>query len=716
MQVSIAKFASLPQTDVVERIETTWDQWLDWLVAEPADRFRGQMNHAGWSPAIFDPPRRLKDNVRLVQALVLDYDKDATWDAIHTAWASSMGAIYTTKGHTDVCHRLRVVLPLARAVSKDEYARIWQWGATRSPCPVDQQTKDASRFWYDPSAPAGTWRGERLTGAPIDPDAILALVVEPPKLRSVPAPAQRPVDRVARASRYLAKLPAAISGASGHTTTWNAVAAVMLGFDLTIEETRRLIVDEYNPRCDPPWSEREIEHKLSSVAERCTRERGYLLQDRAPFVASSAAPPPPAAPSGEPENWMSMLLLKKDRSVRKDFHNTLVFVRYFPDYRGRWSMDMRAETPHFNGRPVPASLVHDIRAHAGARLGYTPSPADVEAAIVKSCEDRPFHPILQYLRGLDWDGVPRLASMARDYLGSDGELHADMVRKFMIGAAARVLWPGCKLDTALMLQGDQGLFKSTFFSILGGEWFVDSFIDITNKDSILQLHAAWIYEFAELENVFTGKANSRTKAWMSSSHDTFRPPYQRAAIKKPRSCVICGTTNLRQFLTDDTGSRRYHVIRVCRPIPRELLAEMRDQLWAEALCAAEAGESWWLAGDADREREEANREFAEDDPWTQPIADWISHPNVSEVSCADLLNTVLKVETPHQDLRAKARVARILGELGWERVQRRIGKRAVTSAVTSSQTVTRDGTPRVWVYVRRHRFDLVTSELGDGER
>jgi hypothetical protein len=695
VNVSIAKFASLTRADVAERIETTWDRWLDFLVAEPADSFQGQMEHGGWSPAIFDPPRRAKDNVRRVQALVLDHDKDAHWDRIHTLWASNMGAIYTTKGHTDEQHRLRVVLPLARAVGAEEYAKIWMWAAARSTCPIDPATKDASRFWYDPSAPAGTWRGERLTGEPIDPDAILALV-EPPKLRAVPPIPARPADRMGRASKYLARIPGAVSGDAGHLATWNAVAHVMVGFDLTIDETRRLIIDEYNPRCSPPWSERELEHKLKDVAARCTRARGYLLTDRAPAPAgvtppASTAPQPDLFTDGDTD-WTQLLLYKKDRSVRRDFANTLVFVRYFPEYRGRWSMDTRADTPHFNGRPMPASLVHDIRARAGERLQFTPSAADVEAAIVKSCEDRPFNPILQYLRSLDWDGVTRLGSMARDYLGSDSELHAEMVRKFMIGAAARVLEPGCKLDTALVLQGDQGLRKSTFFSILGGEWFVDTYIDITNKDSILQLHAAWLYEFAEIENLIVGRASARVRGWMSSSHDTFRPPYQRAAIKKPRAVVICGTVNPQQFLNDETGSRRYWVIPVRRKIPFDLLTEMRDQLWAEAMCSAEAGDQFWLDDESERRRDIENRTFTEDDPWIQPIADWLSHPNVGEVSCTDLLATVLKVDLAHQDQRAKNRVARALRELGWCRAQRRR-----TGAGTS------DNDNRVWVYVPRHQ-------------
>jgi predicted P-loop ATPase len=244
-----------------------------------------------------------------------------------------------------------------------------------------------------------------------------------------------------------------------------------------------------------------------------------------------------------------------------------------------------------------------------------------------------------------------------------------MLRRFMIGAAARALWPGCKLDTALMLVGAQGIGKSTFFSILGGPWHSDTFVDITNKDSFVQIHSAWMYELAELENVVHGKAESRLKAWLTSTHDSYRAPYQRTAERRARAVVICGTTNRRQFLTDDTGSRRFWIVPVDHAIDRDQLAHARDQLWAEAVCAAERGEPWWLDAESDRLRELANRDHAEDDEWHDRIAEHLAKPLITETTVGELLEDVLKVEIARQDRWAQMRVSKALVLAGWNRVR-----------------------------------------------
>jgi len=482
-------------------------------------------------------------------------------------------------------------------------------------------------------------------------------------------------DRVKRARAYLAKIPGAVSGNAGHTATFNAVAAVMIGFDLSESDTLRVITEDYNPRCDPPWRERELQHKIKSVAQRCERERGYLLVDRQPASSPHGAPPssaPPGQPHGSPHappsDWITKLLVNAEGNTRKAYHNTAVFVQYHPEFAGRWSYDEMTGTPWLDGAPMQPEVIHYIRAQADCRLGYTPAASDVEAAVTAAAKERPFHPIRQYLRSLDWDGIPRLDAMARDYLSSDKPLHAEMVRKFMIGAAARVLWPGCKLDTTLMLVGDQGFRKSTFFSVLGGRWHSDTYIDITNKDAALQLHAAWIYELSELENVVTGSRESRLKAWITSTHDAYRPPYGKAVERHPRGCAICGTTNRTQFLTDDTGSRRHWIVRVGRIIPVDLLSEMRDQLWAEATCAAESGEPWWLdSPDKEASRERENEEHAEDDSWSTPIENHLNaNIHINEISMTNLLVGALGIETARHDKAVQMRAAKILKRMGWQ--------------------------------------------------
>lgn len=678
--VTISHFNGLTRT-TAEPLEIDIERWLDLLATEPADQYAGQMEHPGWSPVLYDPPRRELANVRRVFALVLDHDKGAEIDRLVELWTGSSGVVYTTKSHADGAPRYRVVLALARPVTAEEYAKVWDWGAARSQaaqCPADKQCKDASRFWYSPTLPPGGWRAERLTGKAVDPDAIIALAASAqPQLRVVrPRQQSTPSDRVSRARAYLRKIPGAVSGQSGHTATFNATAHVMIGFDLSADDALRLIQDEYNPRCSPEWSERELEHKIHSVAAQCKRERGYLLNERPKIVSTQhAAAYAPEAPAELDVDWTTQLLYKADRSARRAYYNTAVFVRHHPEFRGKWSLDLMTHQPWFDGRPMEPSHVHYIRAQADCRLGYTPPAADVEAAIVAAAADRPFHPILQYLRSLDWDGVPRLSAMARDYLGSDRPLHAEMVRKFMVGAAARALWPGCKLDTALMLVGDQGLGKSTFFAVLGGCWHADTFIDITNKDAAIQLHASWIYELAELENVVTGARESRLKAWLTSTHDLYRPPYGRTAERRARAVSICGTTNRRQFLTDDTGSRRFHIVPVERTVPRDLLAEMRDQLWAEAVCAAESGELWWFGARQEREREVANEEFHEDDVWLTPIADYLAVPGRDEASMTDVLAIALKLDVSKQDRSAQMRAARILKSIGWRKERESTGSR-----------------------------------------
>lgn len=669
--VTISRFISLTHTDA-EGIDHTMEQWLDSLAVEPHDQYAGQMHHSGWSPAVYDPPKRALSNVRGVYALVLDHDRGSDFDRLVALWSTCSGVVYTTKSHTPEAPRYRSVLALSRPVAADEYAKVWLWAAARcaaAACPVDQQCKDASRFWYDPTVPErGSWQSSRLTGAAIDPDACVPPPVQRPPLRVVPRSATSDSDRVKRARAYLAKLPAAVSGAQGHTATFNAVACVMIGFDLSEQDAFDVIASDYNPRCSPEWSERELRHKIASVAERCKRERGYLLVDR-PRIDNTrtAASYAPAARDDLDVDWLSKLLVNEKQKTRKAYHNTAVFVRHHPEFRGRWSLDEMTGAPYFDGKIMDGSMVHYIRAQADCTLGYTPTASDVEAAISAAAKDRPFHPIRQYLRSLDWDGEQRLQAVARDVLATDNPLHGEMVRRWMIGAAARALWPGCKLDTALMLVGDQGYLKSTFFAVLGGQWHADTFIDITNKDGAMQLHAAWIYELAELENVVTGRAESRLKAWITSTHDMYRAPYAKTVERKPRGAAICGSTNRKQFLTDDTGSRRFYIVPVRKMVDKALVIDLRDQLWAEAVCAAEAGEPWWLEPHADSRRERENRQYLEEDTWQEIVMDYLVPPSVTRVTVTDILSCALKLEPGRHGRSEQMRVAKILKLNGWHR-------------------------------------------------
>ena len=676
--VHIASFRRLPDTAVSEHWKFTHNELLSWLELKPTARWNGQHDTPGWSPVLYDPPARAKDNIKYVYALVLDYDKEKpTVAAVVALWRSFLGLVYTTKSHDIDNNRLRAVLPLSRPITPEEYDRLWIWAERQGKnagLKTDGQAKDASRFWYVPTQPErGEWRAERLTGSVLDVDATLPLA-EQPTLTVVRAPMPDTQDqRVERARRYLEKIPGAVSGDAGHTRTFNAVAHVMIGFDLDPDTTLSIIASDYNPRCDPPWKEKDLLHKIRSVAERCTRERGYLLQqDRRPVETTrQAAASAPAVPDELEVNWRELIIYGDKKKPKRGYHNVLAFVRHHDDYRGRWSLNTMTGSTYFDEEPMPDTFVHDIRANIDRQMGFSPGREDVEAAILTSAQDRKFHPIQQYLRSVDWDGTERLSSIARDILGTDNPLHAQMARRWIISAVARALQPGCKVDTALMLYGPQGYFKSSFFAILGGDWHADSPIDIQNKDSFAQIHAAWIYEFAELENVVHGRAESRLKAWVTSTHDMFRAPYARVVERKARSCVICGTTNRKQFLTDDTGNRRYWIIPVAAPIDRDELTHMRDQLWAEAVAAYEAGETWWLDREQELERERLSTDFLHSDPWQDAVESFLDNPLLTEVTISDLLSGPIKLDIARQDQTAQTRVARILARAGWSQVRSR---------------------------------------------
>ena len=260
-------------------------------------------------------------------------------------------------------------------------------------------------------------------------------------------------------------------------------------------------------------------------------------------------------------------------------------------------------------KPIRDADAHRIRALIEARfvggqdknnneIGLQLSTADVFAAIDQVANTRPYHPVREYLESLKWDGVERIAHVATDLLGADDTvINRAIIRRFFISAVARPLSPGCKVDTVPILVGKQGAMKSSFFRVLAGSWFVDTVIDISSDATraYMTMRKAWILEWAELESLFRARDSSSVKAFLSSPSDTYVPKYSRYNVEIKRQGVIVGTINPEEFLTDDTGHRRFHPIRV-GAINIAHVAEQRDQLWAEAVTLYRAGEQWWLTG------------------------------------------------------------------------------------------------------------------------
>ena len=379
-------------------------------------------------------------------------------------------------------------------------------------------------------------------------------------------------------------------------------------------------------------------------------------------------------PEAEPEkiqaDWLQELPRDKHGALKNTFAVLCAILRRAPEYESLRYNDMTL-SPELNGNPLPEAESGSIRERIELRYDISPTPQNLSQALLTVSSERRFHPIKEYLRSLEWDGKSRLDGVLERVLcAPPNELYSTMIRKWFISAVARGLTPGAKVDTALVLVGRQGRQKSTFFSVLGGSWFSDSPIDIRNKDSMLQLAASWVYEWGEIEQITNAREASEVKAVLSSRQDMFRPPYERGVRTIPRGCVLVGTTNQGQFLNDETGSRRFWVVPAPAQIDVALLRANRDQLWAEAVAALEAGENWWLADAEDKAREADAERYQQSSPWEDEIIAWLAanrkNPKIHPaLKLGELMEQCLKIE--RKDLDSKGRAAsKILKKLGFE--------------------------------------------------
>jgi len=283
-----------------------------------------------------------------------------------------------------------------------------------------------------------------------------------------------------------------------------------------------------------------------------------------------------------------------------------------------------------------------------------------------------FHPVRDYLTNLPkWDGLHRLDMWLSRYLGAHPSKYAAAVgSKFMISAVARIMEPGCKADCMLVLEGDQGLGKSTAAAILAGEdWFTDHLSDLGSKDFSMQVRGIWIAEMAELDAL--GRVDqTRAKSVISQQKERFRPPYGRRLVHNPRQCVFIGTCNKAEWLRDETGGRRFWPV-ACRPVVGRMvdldgLRRDRDQLWAEALYRYRAKEPWWLTDEeivADAIKQQADR--YESHPWQEVIEGWLNKEGKESVTTSEILERCIGKPKDRWEHRDKITIGACLKSLGW---------------------------------------------------
>jgi predicted P-loop ATPase len=305
------------------------------------------------------------------------------------------------------------------------------------------------------------------------------------------------------------------------------------------------------------------------------------------------------------------------------------------------------------------------------------TPGMVHIVVDHRLRATPQHCVRAWLDGLVWDQEPRIALAFEECWGAvhTADQPADYVRavsaNLFIGLVARVMRPGCQLDTMPIFEGPQGLGKSSALRLVGGDWYALGAESVTSKDFFQVIPGKWLIEIGEMDS-FSRAERERTKIAISTPVDRYRASYGRYALDHPRQCVFAGTTNRDDYGHDDTGLRRFWPVR-CTDILLEDIASHRDQWFAEAVAQFRAGASWWAvptsAGAVQRARQA-------EDMWTAAVLAWCTGKD--RVTSAEVAAGALALRPGDMDRAAQLRISHVLQLAGWTRQTiRRPGEKPV---------------------------------------
>ena len=497
-----------------------------------------------------------------------------------------------------------------------------------------------------------------------------------------------------------------ISKTTGPNGDRRAVKGVIPDFDRITWKGRRVII-AFDADCEKNPKVRSARWQLTSaLMERgaCVglldwpMEEGKGIDDRLATVGPERVLADIA--SVEFGDWQARLIRDEQGRLASCYDNVALFLENSPDW---------AEVLRYNEftsafvilkpppSPVSAEVGSEIEDQFDTemvrwleRRRLMVKPDLVRRVVDVVARRNSYHPVREYLKGLPkWDGIPRISTWLIDYCGVESSdanpnRYAMAVgEKFLIAAVKRVMDPGAKSDSVLVLEGKQGIGKSTVPRILAGdEWFSDQLADMGSNDASLQLRGLWIVELSELD-VLNRAEMARAKAFLSRQTERFRVPYGRRIIQVSRQCVFVGTTNADSWLKDETGGRRFWPVR-CRQIDLEALRRDRDQLWSEALHYCRLGVTWWL-DDAEviQAAIEEQQKRYQADVWQEQIATWLETPterrdenghpvaayssNRESVTVSDILSHCIGKRLEMWTQSDKNRISGCLMALGWER-------------------------------------------------
>ena len=645
-----------------------------------------------FSLATFTGSKREGKSVEAVHAAVCEHDAgNLTPDDIRRAWGHLRGFAYTTFNSTQAARRWRVVLEMTETLEPARWPAVFaqlRETAAAAGAELDESAKDASRAWFLPAHP----EGEEFLFVTLDGEPLEPAQPELPHTKSAPVK----VRQAAKAppsnerARYLAILDKAADSVrtapvGSRNDALNREAFAMGGYVakgfLTEEETANALLDAITLNGGGgPEDERKIRDGIRKGSEK-PREP---LEDRPRTGVVRALRPAPSRPANDAPSWRDQLAMTKNgEGIRKVLANLLLILEHDERLEGIAYDEFRQAIVRRSSMPWPTGAKQgrwtdedDTRLAAWIFTEYDIdfSPNTIAGAVKAVGRGRTFSPVRDYLNGLQWDGVPRIDGLLVKYTGAQATpYHQAVGSKFMVAAVARAMEPGCQVDTMLVLEGAQGVGKSTFFRVLASpEYFTDDLADPSKKDAAEQLPGAWFVEMAELSSM--RKADVETlKGFLTRKVDRYRPSYGHHVIEQPRGCVFVGTTNESEYLKDATGNRRFWPV-ATTAFDLDALARDRDQLWAEAVHRFRTGEGWHIASTDPiwTDVQAAQAERFERDIWEEKIREYAEPRSNQGVSVSEILADCLHIEVARQGQSEKNRVGKILTALRWLRKKARV--------------------------------------------
>lgn len=630
----------------------------------------------GFVMGLLKDGRRKKDSVISRSGLTLDMDYAAP-DVIDQLemFTAYRCFIYSTHKHTPEKPRLRLIIPLSRDVSPDEYIAVARKIAEEIGIEqFDDTTYEPSRLMYWPSTSSdGEFVFREIEGELLDPDAVLAKYRDWRNVAEWPVSGrqQTVVQREARKQADPLTKPGAIGAFCRAYTVSEAIEtflsdvykpSTMSGrYDYIPADSQAGVVIYEDKFCyshhasDPVCGQLlnafdvvrlhrfgHLDAKASENTEPAKLPSFKAMQEFAVAdarVKDTLARERMTQAQLEFENtddWQQLLELDKQGRVKDTLTNIANIVRYDPNLQHivlnelTGMLDVTGAIPWKQVKPgwgdadLACAKVYFEQVYGI----WSPTKfKDALLAVVSS--ERTYHPIKEYFDTLTWDNTERIDTLLIDCLGAEDTPYTRAVtRKTLCAAVARVYEPGVKFDSILVLNGPQGVGKSTLFAKLGGRWFSDSLTiaDMKDKTAAEKLQGYWLLELGELAGI--RKMDVETvKSFISRTDDKFRQSYGTTVESHPRSSVIVGSTNSESgFLRDITGNRRFWPVLVTGQSKRTVFSLTQhdiDQLWAEAIVKYRAGEALYLTGDVAAQAYAQQQEAMEADDREGIISDYL---------------------------------------------------------------------------------------------